>query len=72
MIIGRYYKNLDIYLKPNDVLIIFGPRQVGKTTLLENFLSQTKMKYKLDFGDSIRIRNLLESQGKLVSLAVNG
>ena len=72
MIIGRYYKNLDKYLKPNHVLIIFGPRQVGKTTLLENFLSQTKMKYKLDFGDSIRIRNLLESQGKLVSLAVNG
>ncbi len=62
MIIERYYDDLIKYLKPNHVLIIFGPRQVGKTTLLESFLSQTKLKYKLDSGDNIRIRNILESQ----------
>ena len=58
----RYYQDLDKYIKPNHVLIIFGPRQVGKTTLLQNFLNQSKMKYKLDSGDNIRIQTLLSSQ----------
>lgn len=58
----RYYKNLDLYLKPNHVLIIFGPRQVGKTTLLKHLLTQTELKYKLDSGDNIRIQHLLGSQ----------
>ena len=43
-------------------MIIFGPKQVGKTTLLQNFLSKTKLRYKLDSGDNIRIQNLFESQ----------
>lgn len=60
--IERYYKDLEKYLKPNQALIMFGPRQVGKTTLLQNFLSQTKLKYRLDSGDNIRIQNLLGSQ----------
>jgi uncharacterized protein len=60
--IERYYKNLDDYLKPNHALIIFGPRQVGKTTLLKNFLRQTTLKYKLDSGDNIRIHSVLGSQ----------
>jgi len=30
--ITRYYSNLSAYLKPNKVLVIYGPRQVGKTT----------------------------------------
>jgi predicted AAA+ superfamily ATPase len=41
---------------------MFGPRQVGKTTLLAQFLQQTKLKYKLDSGDNIRIQTLLGSQ----------
>jgi len=60
--IKRYYDNISSYLKPNHVLIIFGPRQVGKTTLLKNFLSTTSLKYKLDSGDNIRIQQLLGSQ----------
>jgi len=69
--IPRYYKNLGQYLKPKHVLIIFGPRQVGKTTLLNQFLSQTSLKYKLDSGDNIRIQNLLGSQDfeKILSYA---
>ena len=35
---------------PNKVLVIYGPRRVGKTTLLQNYLKQTTLKYKLDFG----------------------
>ena len=60
--IKRFYGDLSKYLKPNKALIIFGPRQVGKTTLLQNFLSKTNLKYKLDSGDNIRIQNLFASQ----------
>src|SRR5438132_9732997 len=60
--IKRYYDNISSYLKPNHVLIIFGPRQVGKTTLLKSFLSTTPLKYKLDSGDNIRTQQLLGSQ----------
>lgn len=56
------YHDLSLYLKPNRVLILFGPRQVGKTTLLTHFLQQQKQKCRLDSGDNIRIQNLLGSQ----------
>lgn len=62
MKIPRYYQNLDKYLKPNKVLLIYGPRQIGKTTLLQDFLSNSKLKYKLDSGDNIKVRNVLGSQ----------
>lgn len=62
MKIPRIYANLDNFLKPGKVLIIYGPRQVGKTTLLRDFLSTTKLKYKLDSGDDIRLQETLSSQ----------
>jgi predicted AAA+ superfamily ATPase len=49
-------------LKPGKALIIYGPRRVGKTTLLADFLSSTKLKSKLDSGDNIRIQQTLGSQ----------
>lgn len=58
----RFYNNLGIKLKPNKALIIFGPKRIGKTTLLQNFLKKTKLKYKLDSGDNIRVQNLFEAQ----------
>ncbi|MEW6066942.1 MAG: ATP-binding protein [Nitrospirota bacterium] len=62
MKIPRIYQDLNKYLKPNKVLIIYGPRQVGKTTLLENFLAKTNLKYKLDSGDNIQTQHILGSQ----------
>jgi len=62
MLIPRFYQNLNKYLEPNKVLVIFGPRQVGKTTLIKNFLSTTKLKYKLDSGDNIKTQEVLGSQ----------
>ncbi len=59
--IKRFYQ-LEKYLQANKVLIIFGPRQVGKTTLLKNFLEQSSLKYRLDSGDNIRLQSLLGSQ----------
>lgn len=58
----RAYEPLDQYLHPNKVLVIYGPRRVGKTTLLQNYLQQTGMKYKLDSGDNIRTQQTLSSQ----------
>ena len=58
----RTYEPLDTYLMPNKVLVIYGPRRVGKTTLLQNYLKQTNLKYKLDSGDNIRTQQTLSSQ----------
>lgn len=60
--IPRFYNNLAPFLKAGRALIIYGPRRAGKTTLLQNFLNQTSLKYKLDSGDNIRIQELLGSQ----------
>ena len=59
--IKRFYdfKNL---IKKQKVLVIYGPRRIGKTTLLNDFLSQTKLKYKLDSGDNIKTQQILSSQ----------
>jgi uncharacterized protein len=59
--IKRSYE-IEQLLKPNKALIIYGPRRVGKTTLLTSFLSSTKFKYKLDSGDNIRVHDVLGSQ----------
>lgn len=61
MFLPRFYQ-INTYLQPNKVLVIYGSRQTGKTTLLNNFLSSTKLKYKFDSGDNIKIQNILGSQ----------
>lgn len=60
--IERAYEPLDAYLQPNRVLVIYGPRRVGKTTLLQNYLSQTSLRAKVDSGDNIRTQQVLGSQ----------
>lgn len=60
--ITRFYNDLGSLLKKNHALIIYGPRRVGKTTLLQSFLNKTSLKYRLDSGDNIRIQELLSSQ----------
>lgn len=62
MKIPRIYKELGDYLKSNKVLVLYGPRQVGKTTLLREFLATTPLKYKLDSGDDIKIKEVLGSE----------
>jgi len=57
----RFY-NLEKLVKKGKVLLIFGPRRVGKTTLLNNYLQKTKLKYKLVSGDNITVANILNSR----------
>jgi predicted AAA+ superfamily ATPase len=60
--ITRAYEPLSSYVQPNKVLVLYGPRRVGKTTLLQNFLAQTPLHYKLDSGDNSRTQQVLGSQ----------
>lgn len=60
--IPRYYDDLNNLVQPGKVLVIYGPRQVGKTTLIKNYLSQTSLKYRSDSGDNSAIQEVLGSQ----------
>ena len=59
--IQRAYEPLDPYLEPNRVLVIYGARRVGKTTLLNNYLDSTSLKYRLAFGDDLPTQEILSS-----------
>lgn len=59
--ITRAYQPLNQFLEKNKVLVIYGPRRVGKTTLINHFTSQTGLKYKFDSGDNIRVQEILSS-----------
>lgn len=59
--IKRIYSKLESYFHSKEVLILYGPRRVGKTTLLENFLSKSKLKYRLETGDNIKTQEILSS-----------
>ena len=69
MLVRRAYEPLDRYLRPNRVLVIYGPRRVGKTTLLRTYLAQTAFKYRLVTGDDIRTQQVLGSQDAAQILA---
>jgi len=62
MKIPRIYHPLEKYIEPKKVLVLYGPRQTGKTTLLQDYLRQTSFKYKFDTGDNIKTCNLFEQQ----------
>lgn len=58
----RIYGNLSKLLKKGKVIVVYGPRRVGKTTLVENFIKSTKLKCKFVSGDNIEVRNVFSSQ----------
>lgn len=60
--LSRHYTNLESYLQPNKVLVIYGPRQVGKTTLVQHYLKTTAWKYRFVSGENLRIQEILSSQ----------
>jgi len=57
----RVYKNLEEEFRENRVLIIYGPRRTGKTTLLTRYLKQCGKKYRLETGENVRVREILSS-----------
>jgi len=64
----RYYNSLESIIPKNKVLIIYGSRRVGKTFLLNSLLKSSGLKYKIDSGENIRIKEILSSNNfKLLS-----
>lgn len=63
MYINRHYQDLNDYIKPNKALIIFGPRQVGKTTLLKKYLGglDKKISYRVENGEDVRFQEFINS-----------
>jgi uncharacterized protein len=57
----RFYQ-LEKFIKPNQVVVIYGPRRVGKTTLLNKFLQKSTLNYRLDTGDDTVVQEALSSQ----------
>lgn len=69
MKISRYYHPLESYLELGKVLVIYGPRQVGKTSLVQEYLATTSERYLFDTGDDLRIQNIFAPQDRDTILA---
>ena len=58
----RQLENLQNSLKPGKVVVIYGARRTGKTTLLREFLKGETEPYLLVSGEDITIQRYLSSQ----------
>jgi len=55
----RAYDPLFSKTAPGKVLVLYGARQVGKTTLVRNMLSSLDCRWRLDSGDNILVHEAL-------------
>ncbi len=55
-------KNLKQLVTPGKVIVIYGARRTGKTTLLNEFLKKESQPYTLASGEDITIQSYLSSQ----------
>jgi hypothetical protein len=51
-------------ITPGKVIILYGPRQVGKTTLVTELTAKTRLRYKFINADELVYREALSSQNK--------
>ncbi len=51
--------DLGEYVQKGTVLVLYGARQVGKTTLVKSFLETTPLSYRFVFGDDVRAQAAL-------------
>jgi len=59
----RFYEDLaGSLLVPGKVMVLYGPRRVGKTELVRAMISSFKGKIYSGTGDNQELRNLMESQ----------
>lgn len=53
------------YLKPNKVVVLLGPRRVGKTFLIQQLLSSTQEPFVLLNGEDVATRELFARRSKV-------
>lgn len=58
----KQLKNLEYFLTPGKVLVVYGARRVGKTTLLKKVKEKYKKNILFVNGDDLIVRQHLESQ----------
>ena len=56
---------IEKYLRPNKVVVLLGPRRVGKTFLIQQILSETNEPYVLLNGEDIATRELFSRRSKI-------
>lgn len=66
--IARAYEPLEQYVVPGKALVIYGPRRVGKTTLLQRYLASIELRHRLLSGDDVRVQVAMGSQDASVIL----
>ncbi len=60
-------------VQPGKVFILYGARRVGKTSVIEKFLSNSTFKYFSGTGDDIQLRTILSSENKnLINTSFRG
>lgn len=63
MYIPQYQlSNLKKLVAPNKVVLVYGPRRSGKTTLLEHFIQDINETYHFISGEDVFIQQVLSSQ----------
>ncbi|MBI4825729.1 MAG: ATP-binding protein [Nitrospirae bacterium] len=58
----KQLKNLENLISPNKVIVIYGPRRVGKTTLINKYLETIDENYLSVSGEDITVQSYLSSQ----------
>ena len=55
--------SIEQFVEKGRVIMVYGPRRVGKTTMVQQYLqSQTDKRVKYDVGDDLQLRKLMNSQ----------
>lgn len=57
-------RQLQVAIQPGKVTILYGPRQVGKTTLVTDLLAETALSHTYINADELTYREALASQNK--------
>ena len=64
MWVNRFYELKQGFLKKGKVNLLYGPRRVGKTALIEKMLKEVEGKVFIGNGDDVQLRVILNSEDK--------
>lgn len=60
--IKRYYSDINKVFQKGKVLVLYGPRRVGKTTLVKEWIEKSSKKAKFVTGDNLAVQEIVGSQ----------